>query len=187
MKGASVKGSAIIPGYSYIEKHYGKEGLDKIMERMDPKDGEPLKEKLLAGKWYPYTSFVGLLRATDDLYGKGNNEFIMDLAILSAKEGLSTFYKFFVKVGKPKATIKRTQKIWDSYFNFGKFEIVENEDGHAIFKIHDLPDKRKEFCMAMTGWTKGAMELAGGSNVQVRENRCACLGDKYCEYDVIWE
>jgi predicted hydrocarbon binding protein len=182
-----VKGSAIIPGFNYIEKHYGKEGLDKIIARMGPEDGEPLKKKLLAGKWYPFKSFIGLLRASDDVFGKGNNSFIMELASLSAKEGLSTFYKFFVKIGNPKATIKRTKKIWQSYFNFGQFDVVKIEDNNAVFRISGMPEPRREFCMAMAGWTKGAMELASGANAEVKENRCCCLGDDFCEFEVRWE
>jgi len=41
--------------------------------------------------------------------------------------------------------------------------------------------------MAINGWTRGALELAGCSDVIIKETRCACLGDKYCEWDITWK
>jgi len=85
-----VKGAILIPGYKYLLKHYGQKGLDKITAQMDPKDAKPIMEKILASKWYPYRTFIDLLRATDDIYGKGDNSFVIDRGILGAKKGLST-------------------------------------------------------------------------------------------------
>jgi len=182
-----VKGSALIPGHKYLLKHYGEAGMGKVLAKMDTAHATLMKEKLLASKWYPYQMFVSLLRATDDIFGRGDNTFLMDLGSLSAKEGLSSFYKFFIRAGKPKATLERLGKVWSSYFDFGTMSLQKSEEGHAVLKLTDWSDPRKEFCWASMGWLKGAIELAGGQNVRVVETRCSCLGDKYCEFEIKWE
>jgi hypothetical protein len=187
MTGPRVKGSIFIPGHKYLMKHYGQKGLDKITAQMDPKDAAPLTERILASKWYPFRTFVGLLRATDDVFGKGDNSSIIDLGVLGAKEGLSGIYKLFIKLGKPNQTLSRTERTWHLSFDSGHMELLKNEPGHAICRLSDWPEPRKEFCMAITGWTRGALELAGSTDVIIKETRCACLGDKYCEWDVTWK
>lgn len=187
LKEPRVKGSALIPGYKYILKHYGKKGLDKVTSQMDPKDVKPIQEKLLTSKWYPYRTFIGLMRASDDFFGKGDNSFIIDLGCLCAKEGLSTIYKLFIKLGNPNQTIAKSVQMWHLSFEPGSLEILKNEKGHAVVRLSDWPEPRKEFCMAYVGGIKGALELAGASEVVVKETRCACLGDKYCEWDITWK
>jgi hypothetical protein len=135
MSGPHVKGSALIPGYKYLLKHYGKKGLEKIASQMDPKDAKVILERILAGKWYPYRAFVGLLRATDDTFGKGDNSFISDLSSLGAKEGMSTIYKFFMRLGKPGMTLEKMGTMWHLNFDSGRLEGLKNEKGHAVFRL----------------------------------------------------
>jgi len=182
-----VKGSILIPGHKYLLKHYGQKGLEKITAQMDPKDLKPIQEKILAGKWYPYRTFVALLRATDDTFGKGDNSFIIDMGSLCAKEGLSTIYKLFIKLGQPNQTLAKAVRTWHLSLDPGTLELLRNDEGHAVIRLSEWPEPRKEFCTAVAGWTKGALELAGGSEVVIKETRCVCLGDKYCEWDILWK
>jgi len=187
MTGLHVKGSAFIPGFKFIIKHYEQKGMDKILAHMKQKYAEALRGKPLAGKWYPYKMFIDLLRASDDVLGKGDNTFIFAMASIGAKEGLSTFYKFVIKIGNPNHTISKTKKIWNAYFDFGKYEILKNEKGHAILRLTDWTDPRKELCVAISGWTQGALELAGATKVVIKETHCVCQLDEYCEWDVKWK
>jgi predicted hydrocarbon binding protein len=177
----------LIPGHKYILKHYGKKGMEKVTEHMAQNDAAPIKEKLLAGKWYPYRTFIGLLRASDDIFGKGDNSFIVDMGSLCVKEGLSTIYKVFIKLGNPNQTLAKMGKTWHLSFEPGTLAMLKNEPGHAVVRLSDWPEPRKEFCMAQAGGMKGALELAGASDVVVKEPRCACLGDKYCEWNITWK
>jgi predicted hydrocarbon binding protein len=187
MASPNVKGTAFIPSFRYMIDNHGKEGWRKVVSQLDPEDRKLIWDQILPSKWYPYRTYLALCRALDDTYGTGDNTFIRDLASLTAKESLSSIYKFFVKVGKPTLTVARASKMWDQYYDSGWAEIVKNEKGHAIFRVHDWPEPRRELCMTLIGWIKGATEYAGGKNVKVEETRCKCFKEEFCEFELTYD
>lgn len=183
----NVKGSAIVSTYNYIVKEHGETGWNKVLATLRKKEKNPLMRKLLVGSWYPFDTYVALLRALDDIYGKGDNRLIFNLGKFSAEDGLSTIYRFFFKVGSPNFIISRAAKIWSSYYSVGEMTIENNEKGMATIVLRDWPTPMKEHCDRVRGWITRAIEMSGGKDVKVKETKCQCTGDKVCQYDLRWK
>lgn len=183
----NVKGSAVVSTYNWVVKKYGEGGWNKILSAMGRKERKPLGGRLLIGAWYPFESYVAMLRAVDDIYGDSDNVLLVELGRFSAEDGLSTVYRFFFKVGSPNFIISRAAKVWSSYYNGGSMEVIKNDKGHAIVRLGDWPLPKKEHCDRVRGWITRAIEMSGGRNVVVKETKCQCSGGKCCEYDLKWD
>ena len=184
---AQVKGSAVAATYNWVVKNHGETGWNKILSLLGRKERKPVTGRILVGRWYPFETFVALLRAIDDTYGKGDNKLLVTLGKFSCEDGLSTVYRFFYKIGSPNFIISRAAKVWSSYYDPGDMKVKKNEKGHAIVELRNWPIPRKEHCVRVKGWIIRAIEMSGGKEVQVKEVKCQCEGDRICRYDMKWD
>lgn len=184
---AKVKGTAVNATYHFLIKNHGDKAWDQILAKLSRKDRSVLRGRILVGSWYPFETFVALLRTIDDTFGKGDNKLLVELGKFSAEDGLSTVYRFFYKVGSPNFIISRAAKVWSSYYDGGVMDVIKNEKGHAIIELSGWPTPRKEHCDRVKGWMYRAIEMSGGRNIELKEVECKCEGDKVCRYVLNWD
>ena len=158
----------------------------KVLKKLDERDRKNL-DTLLIGKWYLFDTYVNMLKIIDRLYGKGDMGLTREMGKFSAEHGLKRIYRFFYKVGSPNFIISRAVKIWGSYYDAGRLEIVKNKKGDLVLQIHDWPEPNRHHCKRVEGWIERSIEMSGGKNVKIREPKCRCKGYKFCEYKGKWD
>jgi len=101
-----------------------------------------------------------------------------ELGIISSKEtermyeyiadrSLNSLYKMFFKLAKPEYVIGNYPKLWGRFFTCGNVFVPVAESGLAIVEFH-LPDIFLDWLPpACFGYSKKAIEMAGGCNMQM--------------------
>jgi hypothetical protein len=105
-----------------------------------------------------------------------------------AKYDLSTLYKVLFKLGSPGFIIKRVGVVYGTYVRGGgelTGEDAGNKSANVTFIKGVLP---RYFCTyGVPGWFSAALELSGGTRVDVRETECVHAGGTRCRWHATWE
>lgn len=184
---AQIKGMAVKATLKYVVAKYQEIGKHKIFEELSEDDKKVLSTEILPSSWYSFDTFGRLCRAIYKAFGRENSEVLQDTGAFSASDGLSTIYKMFYKIGSPQFIISRAATLWQRYYDTGSMEVVSSDKNNAHLRIVDFKHPYKEFCMRLHGWFRKCLEMSGGRNVVVVEEKCCCKGDEYCEFHARWE
>jgi len=89
--GGNVKGSGWLSCREYFEKTIGVEGIQKVIQALEPADQQAFAKTILPGSWTSYDAFIHFLLKADSLFGKGDNKMIAAANIYSARKILRGF------------------------------------------------------------------------------------------------
>ena len=84
--------------------------------------------------------------------------------------------------------IQNYPKLWGMFFNAGTVEVTAAEKGHAVLKFL-LPEIFNEWLSpACLGYSKKAVEMAGGRNLAMKKNSARKVSDNLWEsvYELRW-
>jgi hypothetical protein len=74
----------------------------------------------------------------------------------------------FLWAASPKMFLRTAPKIWDTYANFTKSEVLSNEPGRFLVRVSEIPSDVITWVMAgWKGYLVPALELAGGKQPKV--------------------
>ncbi|MCG2722539.1 MAG: hypothetical protein L6290_11090 [Thermodesulfovibrionales bacterium] len=105
-----------------------------------------------------------------------------------ADQSLSKLYKIFFRFANPSFVIKNFPKLWSRFFNTGKVEVPVSESGHAILKF-TLPGIFLDWLdPACFGYSKKAVEMAGGKNMTMEKKGADKTSDDLWEivFELHW-
>jgi hypothetical protein len=97
-----VKGSVLKSRLGFIEDHFGKEGVSRVLGSLAEEDQKALG-MILTVKWYPFELGKRLDHAIVQVVGEGRPEFFERLGEASADKNLTTLHLGFMTEGKPHA------------------------------------------------------------------------------------
>lgn len=186
---AQTKGLSLQCALKFIREHYGEENLNKIIGYMNLEEREVFQNetKIKAMKWYPHNLLKHLLEISDKTLGQGDYSLCEKVGAFEAEETFNGIFRVFLAVGNPHFLIRQGPLAWKTLNSSSDFELVELQNNHTIARIHNFDEPHKAHCHQLAGYFKRLLEMSGGENVQVKESRCRCFNDPYCEYEVTWE
>ena len=184
----NVRGLSLTGAIKYIRQNFGENGLNRIMEELEANDTEIImREKIKSMSWYSKKAFNNLIKATDKIYGKGDYEICRKMGRFIAEETFSGLYKVFLEFGNPHVVISRASLAWRTLNDTGDLEVEKLSDKYLRGKIKGLYEPNKVFCFNLAGYFERVLEMSGAKNVKVKEIKCHCEGNEYCEYEIGWE
>ena len=185
---ARVSGVPILGIVKFIKKNLKGESIDDLLRMLeDQEDREVLQKRVLPTEWYPYRTYVNLLKLVDKHFGRGDLSFAREMGRMAADSDLTGIYRAFLKLGPTKFLMKRVMNMWKGYYDSGKIELIEVEEKKAHVKVSDFQDIKKVHCKSIEGWIERFLELGGAKGVQVREIKCRSEGAPFCLYEVNYE
>lgn len=184
---AETRGLTLQYTLNFINKNYGGESFNKVMEYLTPAEREILEGKIKSMKWYPQSIFNHLLETLDKTLGQGNYSLSEKAGAFAAEETFNGVFKVFMAIGNPHFLIRQAPLAWKTLSTSGEFEIVELADKRTVVRILNFEEPNKAHCHNLAGYFKRLMEISGGKKVQVTEKQCHCHKDPFCEYEVTWE
>jgi hypothetical protein len=182
---AKFKGTIYVSARLFAEQRFGPEAVPRVLAALSPQDREMLTYVAPVG-WYPVEPIMAFHRELDRLYGKGDLALCVELGKFSAEWALSTILKLFVRFTSPSWLIERSAALWGRYHDSGRWEHAPTEAFPIQSRLYDFEVRDPAFCARFRGWLARATELTGGKEPEVTEPKCACRGDKYCEFRVRW-
>lgn len=146
-----------------------------------------LAQGVSMAEWYDFQWFVQLNEAIDRAYGRGDLALVKELGRHGADAGLTTIYRLFFKVGTVKWILARASRLWGLHYDTGQLLIREFPGAEVELEVANFATPHRVHCLSVHGWTERAVELSGGTQVQLDELECRASGDDRCRFRVRWE
>ncbi len=184
------KGVNFLYSRMFIEKKYGREIWDGIVESMSPSTRDIWKQALLVSKDYPFEAYkemTALLARV--LKTAAKNAELAAIYEYVADQSLNTVYKVFFRFANPSYVLKNYPRLWSLFFSTGTVEVNVAEKGHAVLCFL-LPEIFTDWLpAACLGYSKKAVEMAGGRNLTMQRVSQQKKGDDLREtvFELHWD
>ncbi len=189
MEEVLAKGTNFVYAKEFIRKEYGEEIWGKVLGTLAPSDKEVWSGALLVNEQFPFRAFKSMVLALSKELGKAEDAETARLYEYIADRSLNVLYKVFFKFANPSFVIKNYPLLWNRFFNSGNVEVSEAEKGHAVVKFI-LPEIFWDWLQpACLGYSKKAIEMAGGTNLTLRRQSESSRTDALKEivYELKWD
>jgi hypothetical protein len=188
MKIVMAKGVNFLFARKYIEGKYSAETWSRVMQSLSSESKAVWTGVLLAGSEYPFAAFKEMISTLHAELKTAKDPEIAAIYEYIADQSLSKTYKIFFKLANPSFVIKNYPKLWSMFFNSGTVDVQVAESGHAVLKFL-LPEIFNDWLPpACLGYSKKAVEMAGGRNLVMKRISEGKASDDLWEtvYDLRW-
>jgi len=182
-----IKGQSYNLLKKYAGEKFGADAWQETIQGMNSKDREAASKIILDVSWQPEKSFLDLLNALEEKFGRGSYKLCRKIGSYSAKESVPRFYKLFIKFGDPAYVIRHAVSFWNQIHNHGKLEVSRTTPVSALARLHGYKTPDRAFCNYLMGYCEGVLEMSGAKNISISEVRCVCDGNEYCEFIGEWK
>ena len=159
------KGPNFVYGKEYIFKVHGTEVWDYVIRHMEPQVAKIWDGKLLTLGEYPFSAFKQMIYILSHKLNIMTNIELASMYEYIADQSLNNLYRMFFKMTKPSFVINNYPMLWQRFFNTGVVEVPIAEKEYAEIKFM-LPEIFLDWLPAASlGYSKKAIQLAGGSQV----------------------
>lgn len=179
------RGSAVRATLSFLEREGGPDLVQRVLTQLRPVEQRQLKD-LSATDEAPYGIIVTLWRAADQVLGPSSPNWMERAGAWSIESSGQQLYGGILRKASPQEFLTQSVSLFKLYYHPGDMEVVEQSSHRAVLRLVGFPATDPLFCRRQTGGLTRAIEIAGGSQAQVRHVRCALEGDAFCEWDLRW-
>lgn len=184
---SSIRGLTFAGAVEYVRRNFGEEGIKKVLDNLPEEQRKIVSSKFPAMEWYQLSIFTNFLNTADKILGKGDHNICYQAGKTSAEAAFSGIYKIFLEFGGPQIFLKKAALAWRALNDKGYLEIGVAKENYATGKVKEYENPDKCYCFFLTGYFEKVLELSGGKNVLVKEEKCRLTGDDCCEYKATWE
>lgn len=181
-----IKGTILKSRLAFVEQHWGRAGLDRVLAELDPEDRRSL-ESILTVKWYPFVVGERLDAAIVRVLGGGKTDVFERLGEASADANLTTLHKNFLTPGKPHVFLGKAAQIYRFYYETGSRAYEQTGERSGTLTTSDAETFSTPDCLTVIGWYRRALEMCGASGVVIQEEECRARGGAVCRYQLRWE
>jgi hypothetical protein len=184
--GAEVSGRAFLGLIRHAKDQ--RAYLDRIIEDAGSEARSAFAKRIRQTDWYPYTAYVGLLRALERHLGPGDATFFRTLGSAAGTRDLGSMFRVYAALASPERLIRACGKIWPSYYrNAGRMEAITWTSQDTTLRIFDFAEMDRRHCRLMEGWMIGTMTSIGVRvNDDARETACTSKGAPHHEFRCSW-
>jgi hypothetical protein len=183
------RGPNFIYAKEFIKQTYGVSVWENVLDGLPNDAAELLKGPMLVTETYPFGDFKAMLKVLSETLGNMAEEETARVYEYIADRSLNSVYKIFFRFANPAFAIKNYPKLWRRFFTTGNVEVVSAEAGHAILKF-TLPEIFLDWLPAACyGYSKKAIEMAGGRELQIEKRGQTPLKAELWEivFELFWK
>ncbi|HEX9054029.1 MAG TPA: TIGR02265 family protein [Gemmatimonadales bacterium] len=181
-----VKGAVLKSRIAFVEEHFGKDAVQRVLASLPADDQRPLR-LLFTSNWYPFELGKRLDDAIVRVLGQGRPDFFERLGAASAEKNLTSLHAGYLTPGDPQAFLAKAPQIYSVYYESGRREYTPTAANTGVLTTHDAETFSAPDCLTVVGWYRKALEMCGAKNVSVMEQECRAKGGAVCRYAVRWE
>ncbi len=182
-----IKGGVLLSRLKFVREKGGDAGVEAVLSRLSPADQGVLRGWVLPVAWYPLDLNQRLDAAIAEVFSPGDRSAIfVEMGRASADANLRGPHRPYVREGEPHFLLRAAPQIYGAYYAVGRREYERTGDTSAVLRTYGAEAVTATDCLTVVGWHQRAIELCGGTRVQVVETRCRTRGDPHCEYRCEW-
>ena len=181
-----IKGAVLKSRLGFVEEHFGKEGLARVLESL-PADDQRLLRIVFTSNWYPFELGKRVDDAIVRVLGGGRTDFFEKLGEASATRNLASLHSGYLAQGDPHAFLAKAPSIYSLYYESGRREYARTGPTSATLTTYDAETYSAPDCLTVVGWYRKALEMCGATGVQVSEDECRAKGGSVCRYQINWK
>ena len=181
-----VKGAVLVSRMAFVEQHFGKDGVERVLAELEEEDQKALRMPLTV-RWYPFELGRRLDDAIVRALGGGDPGLFERLGEASAEKNLTTLHRSFLTEGDIHGFLSKAPAIYRLYYETGRREYERTGEREGVLTTYDAETFSAPDCLTVIGWYRRALELCGATNVRIVEERCRAKGGPYCRYRVSWD
>lgn len=181
-----IKGAILKARLAFVEQHWGREGLERVIAAL-PDDDQRALRTVLTVKWYPFPLGERLDAAIVSVLGGGKTEVFEALGVASADANLSSVHKQFLTPGRPHAFLAKAPQIYGFYYETGRRTYEQTGENAGVMTTHEAETFSAPDCLSVIGWYRRALELCGAHGVAIDEDECRARGGQVCRYRIRWD
>ena len=180
-----IKGAVLKSRLAFVEEHFGKAGLQKVLESLPPDDQRALR-MVFTSNWYAFDLGKRLDDAIVQVLAGGKPEFFERLGEASATKNLTTVHSAYLTRGNPQAFLAKAPAIYGMYYETGRREYHQTGERSAVITTHDAETFSAPDCLTVIGWYRKGLEMCGATSVKIVEEECRARGGRVCRYALSW-
>ena len=165
----------------------GEAARDAARRAMPAELGEAFRYgTILAASWYPISWYRETFRAFRATTGDGS-ELARALGKLAARHDMAGVHKrILAKLISPQSLLGMSQRVFNTYYDTGEFEIVESQSGFVQARCWNCVGWDHNMWMELAGSCESLLEIAGARSVRVRVLAGGTDSDSHTEFDARW-
>ena len=172
MSEVMARGPNFVYAEEFIRSTHGAVVWEQVVADMPRESAAIWRGTLLVTGSYPFSAFKAMLATLAKVVGEVPEEETTQMYEFIADRSLSTIHKFFFRFADPTFVIKRYPILWQRFFKSGEVRVSEVGRGRARLEF-DLPEIFLDWLPpACFGYSKKAIEMAGGTNLQLQQLEC---------------
>ena len=182
---ARIKGFALRGLLKSVKQSGGS--IPAILAVLPDAERATIGRPIVSSEWYPYATFVGLVRAIDRIQGKGDLVHARELGRAAAVRDLGGTFRIISAVTSPRFLIERGHMFWSKYCDTGRLSLTASRERHFFARLEGFPEIDRAHCLLIEGWLEGLGQALGAVGMASRQVRCVHRGDATCEFEGSWE
>ncbi len=182
-----IKGTALIAIRDYVKSNY-PERYDEWLGKLSEKSREIYTGAIDSSKWYPITiAGIEPTRKAIEMFFQGDyQKGAWEAGKFSAQKALTGIYKIFVKASSPGYIIQRASRIFATYYQPCKMEVLDKTDKSVVLEISNMTESDIVIEYRIGGWIEKALEISGANNISVNFPKSIAKGDTVTQLAVTW-
>jgi hypothetical protein len=183
-----VKGTAVAPLPAFVEKRFGEQGLERLLDSVPEDTRKILVSPCHPGEWYPLVeAFVEPTRKVCELFYDGDLRGAWECGRFSADFSLGGVYGILMELGTINTLVDRAGNVISLYYSPSKLVVVRNTDRDAVLRLTRFPGVVDVVERRIGGWIERAMELSGCLGARVEITTSMAAGAEFTEYLMTWD
>ncbi len=181
------KGINFVYFKKYVLQAEGERFWNALLESAPETDQSVWRMPVLSA-WYPFEMFKCMFFRYAEAKGQNRDADLSRIYEYIARHSLSTIHRLLFKAtASPHFVLSNYPKLWGQFFKDGAVEVLENANQRCRF-CFVLPEIFLDWLPpACTGYTRMAVTLAGGRDVQIRESARERRGGlHFVSYEASW-
>jgi hypothetical protein len=144
-----VKGTIWIGVRAYVDQHVTG-GSGKLAEVIAPDYAAFLQQLFVGVGWYDALPMPTISRAIAVQRAVTPADQVRHTAAWHGEQDLKGTYKVLLKQDTPQAICRRFASIYSQLYNFGRVEVLREDDKRVVSCAHGMPEPLAEWWMAAT-------------------------------------
>lgn len=183
-----VKGTSVRGTYDFVKNNFPLH-FEKWKEELPSGARNIMNSLILTNKWYPIKEgLIDPIETVSKMFYNNDVQYTgFYMGSYHAEHSLKGIYKFFVRMNNPIFIVERGVDVFNTYFRPTKFDIETRNNFSAIIHLYEYENPHIAIESSIEGWTRKAIEISGGRNVQTKIVKSLTRNDDLTEIVLYWE